>query len=291
MSEILSPNKYAGRIKPIRVVVVHTMEVDENDANVAEAVGNAFANPARQASAHVGVDTDSECRYVPDADTAWAAPGANADGLQIELAGRAGQTSGDWQDAASQAILERAAQRVAQWCQAYDIPIRHLSVAELKAGAKGIVGHYDVTLAYRQSSHTDPGASFPWDAFLARVAAIAGGSVVPASNPVAPAAPAAPAALDVDGYLGTKTISRWQQVMGTPVDGVISSPSSTLIRAVQNKLIACGIGVGRFGADGVMGPDTIRAMEKYLGTPVDGFISRPSTMIRALQGRLNEGRF
>lgn len=174
MATILSPNKYTGRLKPIRVIVVHTMEVSEDDPRVAESVGNAFARPATRASAHIGVDTDSTVRYVLDGDTAWAAPGANADGLQLELAGRAGQTSGDWTDAASRAILERAAQQVAAWCRIYGIPSQRLSDAELGGGvAKGIVGHADVSRVFKLSTHWDPGKNFPWTAFLARVRAIA----------------------------------------------------------------------------------------------------------------------
>ena len=36
-------------------------------------------------------------------------------------------------------------------------------------------------------------------------------------------------------------------------------------------------------ADGYIGPQTIRAMQKKLGTTVDGVISNPSAMVRALQ--------
>ena len=36
-------------------------------------------------------------------------------------------------------------------------------------------------------------------------------------------------------------------------------------------------------ADGYLGPQTIRALQKKLGTTVDGVISYPSAMVRALQ--------
>lgn len=42
--------------------------------------------------------------------------------------------------------------------------------------------------------------------------------------------------LVVDGSLGSGTISRWQQVMGTPIDGVIDLENSSLIRADQRFL-------------------------------------------------------
>jgi hypothetical protein len=231
---IASPNKYTGRIEPIEVVVIHTMEAPEGP-QTAENIAAYFAKPATKASAHVCVDSDSEVRCVPDADTAWAAPGANANGLQLELAGYARQTAAEWDDVYSRAMLERAAVVAASWATAYGIPVRHLSVAELKAGARGFVAHDDVSKAFKKSTHWDPGPAFPWDAFLTRVAQLAGG---------APPAPAAPGAtfhgipgvhtgrltadgnfeLVEDGVRAGGTVSRFQQVMGTSIDGTITKP-------------------------------------------------------------------
>jgi hypothetical protein len=103
-------------------------------------------------------------------------------------------------------------------------------------------------------------------------------------------------ALDVDGELGPKTISKWQEVMGTTVDGKISPSNSQLVRAVQtrlrdtvnHRLVVDGEGIvqdGRFYK-------TVAALQTYLGTPVDGRLSVPkSECVKALQRRLNEGRF
>ncbi|MBN9376313.1 MAG: N-acetylmuramoyl-L-alanine amidase [Cellulomonas sp.] len=269
MLTILSPNRYPGRISPVRYVVIHTMEVDENDPNVAEAVARVFATPARQASAHVCVDTDSAVRCVADEDTAWAAPGANAAGLQIELAGRAGQTTADWQDAASQAVLARAAGVCADWVAKFGIPLRHLSVAELAAGTtKGFIGHVDASQAFHASDHWDPGTGFPWDQFLAMVAAAAG--TTPAQPPVP--VPAVEPHIDEDGIRGPVTIGRWQQVMGTPVDKTISTPRSTLIehdQAYLNSVVASShiqdlTGKPALEVDGDEGPLTIVVRQFWL---------------------------
>jgi hypothetical protein len=107
------------------------------------------------------------------------------------------------------------------------------------------------------------------------------------------AAPPAPVQgpLVVDGDLGRLTITRWQQVMGTPVDGVISKPKSSLIVKVQEHLNAHLDGPD-LKVDGDLGKLTIRALQRYLGTPVDGVISKPkSSVIVALQNRLNAGWF
>jgi len=51
------------------------------------------------------------------------------------------------------------------------VPIKHLSTEDLAAGKKGIVGHHQVSDAFDQSEHWDPGHTFPWNDFMDLVAA------------------------------------------------------------------------------------------------------------------------
>jgi hypothetical protein len=124
-------------------------------------------------------------------------------------------------------------------------------------------------------------------------------SSAPAPKPApAPAPKPASTALVVDGKLGPATIKRWQRVMGTEVDGEISRPSE-LVRAVQrhlrskgHNLVIDGLGI-QSNATKDYGPTrTVKALQKYLGTEVDGVLSAPSSSaVKALQRRLNTGRF
>lgn len=99
-----------------------------------------------------------------------------------------------------------------------------------------------------------------------------------------------------DGKLGYNTIKRWQQIMGTGQDGVISTPVSDLVTAVQKELnlkINAGLTVDGNGVfqDGKF-YHTAKALQQYLGTPQDGIISTPvSQAVKALQIRLNTGSF
>lgn len=164
-----------GRTVPIRVVVIHDMEAPEGPLT-AENIAHWFATMSAdsKASAHVCVDNNSAVRCVADGDRAWHAPGANGDGLGIELAGYARQSRAEWLDQYSKGVLDQAARVVSGWCQKHDIPARKLTVAELKAGKRGVVGHRDVSAAYGQTDHSDPGPNFPWDYFLSRVSAYMG---------------------------------------------------------------------------------------------------------------------
>lgn len=131
--------------------------------------------------------------------------------------------------------------------------------------------------------------NYPWNCYLRY-----GNAVSTASN----------GALAVDGNVGPATVRKWQQVMGTAVDGIISGqqvpdgrtyarPSidssvvrygiggSDLIRAVQRRL-GCGV-------DGLLGPATIRAIQAHYGLAQDASFG-PATA-RALQTALNQNRF
>jgi N-acetyl-anhydromuramyl-L-alanine amidase AmpD len=148
------------------LIVMHSMEAAEKPTT-AEAVANWFAGPsAPKASAHFCLDNDSIVQCVKVGDVAWHAPGANAGGIGIELAGYARQTSEQWADAYSKAMLDLAAQLVGKLCWDFNIPLVFLDAAALKTGRPGVTTHWEVTQAFKKSTHTDPGKHFPMDELL-----------------------------------------------------------------------------------------------------------------------------
>lgn len=168
-------NYYAGRNKPVRLIVLHDMETDEALTD-AEAVGNYFASPtAPRASAHVGVDADSTVGYVRPSDTAFGAAGANSDGFHIEQSGRARQSRDEWLDERSRATIWRAAKAGFEAARDFGIPRRRLTVAEVADGVtKGFTDHRTVEKAFPSYGHYDPGEFYPWDVFLADMESFAG---------------------------------------------------------------------------------------------------------------------
>lgn len=109
--------------------------------------------------------------------------------------------------------------------------------------------------------------------------------------------------VEVDGWLGRKTITQWQLDAGTEPDGVISYPRSSLVVAEQErlnrkgvrdrkgkKLVVDGKGVqsnenGRYPHKG--STSTLEALQRELGTTVDGALSAPSDWVKAKQRQLN----
>jgi hypothetical protein len=146
------------------VITIHTTEGSAHGTSAED--GAAYDQRRTDGtSAHYYVDNTSVVQCVRTTDRAHTARATgNARGIHYELCGRA--YSIDWAGAYAQAMLKLAARQAARDARKYGIPVRHLTVAELKAGQKGFVGHVDITNAFRESDHTDPGPKFPWTQFL-----------------------------------------------------------------------------------------------------------------------------
>lgn len=178
-----------GSNQPIHRIVIHCT-VSPCVPGGARATAAYFRTQASGGSAHYVVDPSEAVQVVYDDTIAWHAP-PNANSIGVELTDSLVSQSWDktnanrWQNPAHQAMLNRAADLVAQLALAYGVPIRRLSSADLLAGKHGICGHVDVSQAWHQSDHWDPGASFPWDQFMALVKASAAKFQAP---PPAPAA-------------------------------------------------------------------------------------------------------
>ena len=166
-----SPNKTPATGRAIDVVVMHTMEIAERP-DAAEICARWFGTEASRVSAHYCVDANSVIQCVREKDIAWHARGGNTNSIGVELAGFASQTTRDWQDAYSRAVLSRAASLVADVCRRRRIPVRWLVADDLVARRRGVTGHAEVSRAFGQSDHWDPGDGFPVEAFLDRVRAV-----------------------------------------------------------------------------------------------------------------------
>src|SRR5262249_32259339 len=96
------------------------------------------------------------------------------------------QGRSDWNDPYSTAMLERSAGLVAAKAKEHQIPVVWLSPADLRAGRRGITGHNNVSEAFRLSTHTDPGSSFPIKQYLALVRAKLGDAPLERTHKKAP---------------------------------------------------------------------------------------------------------
>ena len=233
----------------------------------------------RQASAHYQVQTDGRIgQLVHDSDSAWHAGNfaANQRSIGIEHANSGGASAG-WP--ISEATRENGAHLVAAICRYYGLGRPQWGV--------NVFPHQHF------SSTACPGllATTYRDSYMARAQAwydaMVSGKAPAASAPKATTSTATGAAktktdgqleITQDGILGGATIARWQQVMGTPIDGVISRGGSQLVIAFQkflNSVVAGGDqknlhGAATLATDGILGPATWKTYQFWSGNKLPG---------------------
>lgn len=180
MLTIRPPDSYhPGRLEPVELVVLHTAQAPCAPGRAAGIMAY-LARGNSGASAHWCTDPTATVAGVDEADTAWGAPGANANGIHIEQAayaefGRPGQPA--WTDPNPRRMLvEQTVPLVASICRRHGIPPVLLEPDDLRAGRKGITDHVRVSAAFSGGDHWDCGENFPLAEVVAMVAAALDGA-------------------------------------------------------------------------------------------------------------------
>lgn len=156
---------------PVRRVVIHATcpgvgYPAASKKGAASGTAKYFAMQASGGSAHYIYDSSRhEEHCVPETIIGWHAP-PNGHSIGIEICGEASYTRTQWLSPEVWPAVEEAAARTRDLCVRYGLPMRKLTVAQLRAGAEGVCGHVDVSNAFHQTDHSDPGPHFPWDEFM-----------------------------------------------------------------------------------------------------------------------------
>lgn len=149
-----------------QLAVIHTYECPRAD----DLESRAAYQETHDSSYTILVGTHRTLRANDDNYIPWAAmPTGNRLGLHLSFLAYAASSRQEWLDHSFQ--LDLAAAVVADWCTRYGIPPVKLTADEVRSGKRGICGHNEVSQAWHESDHTDPGAGFPWDEFITRVKA------------------------------------------------------------------------------------------------------------------------
>lgn len=153
----------------VTLVVVHTADKPCQNG-VARQVANAYAAAGASASAHYVAGPDEILQCVREADTAWHAKPCNFQSIGVDHAANQAFTAADWASPAAQTMLQKSAKLVADICARHNLPPSYVNAAGLSAPSpKGITTHADVATAFKQSTATDPGTSFPMAAYIQMV--------------------------------------------------------------------------------------------------------------------------
>lgn len=258
---IITYGPYAKNYTPTkgrkrRIIVLHTMEYPAG-TRAAEWCGSYFAGRnAPRASSHYGVDSDSIREYVRRVNVAWCAPGANHDGIHIEMGGYAKTTRNQWLTGAPYSTLLNAARLVAYLCEDEDIPATHLSDSQLRNGARGIVDHHACTRVFKRGTHWDIGPGFPWDIFMDQVRKFMGtvdAPATPITEPPKGAAAAKPKVRPGDRGEAVREVQRRLNT-GMVCDGIYERNGRT------RQSIDLFQAAHKLERDGIVGPKTWKAL-------------------------------
>ena len=268
-----SPNFSAGRPAGApNVIICHHWGADgQSHQGVVDYLCRANGN----SSAHYVASGGRVTQLVHDYDRAWhAGPDGNPRGIGIEL--RPEMAAAD---------VERAATLIAAIREEWGpLPLRCHS----DFMATACPGQWRANLGTLDRRAREI------------LAAWQQGATPPTPTQVEPV-PTGP--LTVDGIWGAQTTRALQQINRTPIDGIVSSQDvywrdmnpglgggwEWVTDPVGSQLVAhLQAAWGVHDRDGLIGPDTIRHMQTYYGTPADGRLDEGSQAIRAMQAAINK---
>ena len=179
----IGPPKHHGppTNRPIKHVVIHST-VSPCEEGGARRIANYFKNPSYPSSAHYMVDPGEIIQGLYDSYIGYAAP-PNEHKIHVEMCDMPGprpkgtkeyiksmRSKWRWNKSNQKRMLERTAWLTARICLAEDIPIQFVSSRGLRAGKQGITTHNNISKAFGQTSHWDPGW-WPRRKFMRRVKA------------------------------------------------------------------------------------------------------------------------
>ena len=165
-----------------RLIVVHTTEGGDNVRDVAIWQQSKSAG----GSYHVLIARDgTSVRSNDDAFIPWAAMrSGNLAGYHVSLGGKAKFTRDEWLARPEQ--LATLADYIRHTARLASIPLVKVGPDVVRrADGRGICGHDDISKAWKETDHWDPGPGFPWDHVL-KLAGASGSGPAPSVHVVQP---------------------------------------------------------------------------------------------------------
>lgn len=151
-------------------VILHSAICCDGATNGAENLSTYLRNGAggRQVSWHYSTDRDSAVQTLKEDWIGRHSGSTTMDNasIAIEMAVNIAPSENHWLTNSNyRGTLETTSKLIADICQRNGITPRLLTVQQVKDGVDGITSHNASRLAFGGTSHTDPGATFPWTEF------------------------------------------------------------------------------------------------------------------------------
>lgn len=163
------------------LIVIHSLEAPAR-RGLAWDLANGWIKTAG-VSPHSMTDPGETVDLLDLNTVGWHCGNGNQYSIGLEVTGYAAWSTADWTTGDAFEALKLDAKRATEVARAKNIPMRWLSLAQIRAGERGFCTHADISATYAGTNHTDPGRGFPYALFMQLVQQYAGGVVNPSLNP------------------------------------------------------------------------------------------------------------
>lgn len=171
------PAQFIGpkrNLNKIRLIIIHCTASDKDGANIAKYFNKHTPNKTKEGkdiktSAHYVVGDDGIYRCVEDDNVAYAVGPKDPVAISIEVVGKGDWSEDKWMERSK--TIDNTARLVADLAVKYKIPIVPLRIDDLSytkdgdkidKGNRGITTHLQVSKAFSDDGHGDPGPNFPY---------------------------------------------------------------------------------------------------------------------------------
>lgn len=301
----LSPNCSKPRKEKIKKITIHHMAGNFS----LETVGRIFSVGGRGSSANYAVDINGKIgMYVEEKNRAWTSSSPENDHQAITIEVANDKIGGDWH--VSDASLEKTIELCVDICKRNDI--KQLNFTGDKSGNLTMHKWFINTICPGEYL----GGKFP---YIAEEVNKRLGNIIAASpeekiDSIKPTKTVEKNYLiigdkgnevkelqkdliklgfsvgksGVDGFYGINTkngVKSFQRKHRLKVDGIAGQETQgkidELLKVLDEKVSSKP--KVNLKVDGYLGVNSIKALQKYFGTPIDGVISKPSLLIKAIQ--------
>lgn len=163
------------------LVVIHSLEAPAR-RGLAWDLANGWIQTAG-VSPHSMTDPGETVDLLGLGTIGWHCGNGNQVGIGLEVTGYAAWSFAQWTTGDAFAAVRLDAKRAAEVAKACGIPLRWLSLSQIRNGERGFCTHADISATLGGTNHTDPGQGFPYAIFMQMVQQWAGGVVIPNPNP------------------------------------------------------------------------------------------------------------
>ena len=163
------------------LIVVHSLEAPAR-RGLAWDLANGWLQTA-PVSPHAVTDPTETVDTCSESIVGWQCGNGNQVSIGLEVTGYAAWNFEQWTTGDAFAAVRLDAKRAAEAAKRHGIPLRWLSLQQIRNGESGFCFHADISATLGGTSHTDPGQGFPAAIFMRMVQQWAGGQVVPGTNP------------------------------------------------------------------------------------------------------------